>query len=669
MVDVRERTGRWAAPKVLGRLLLGHVGRYRDGRLQDLATATLRADPASRSRVVSIVNATLAARRWLTGVVLLEPRRLVSRAQFARRARAATAGANRLSLLCPTRGRPDRLAALLRSLDRTVAIGHRVEVLCYADTDDPALPAYRALFDRAARRYPRLDRCVLEVGEPVGVPTAWNVLAAAATGDYLLMANDDQMYVDYGWDVSLDRTVAELAERHPDRVLCLYFDGGQYPAGGYDFPIVSRRWHDTLGYFVPTIFQQWSAEKWIFDLATRVDRLFPVPGVLVEHLHYQDYRAPFDATYQRHRLTREKSFSDQALFLRTEPDRARAADTLRRAMAEPAPHTPNGATVMTTTDQAPAPAGDEVGTRSYLLQMARRYYGNLIDAWHYGGRAEQARECADLAVAQGVWEHPLQRAREFLPGISATPVHDPAGFWFTGYLEEHYPQIRAEIEQVLDSAVDPVTPTVDDAALIRRGQWKQAHLFRDGRWQDAARFFPVTSAILAEIPEVTTLSPGVITVSRVLPGTHIMSHCGPTNAVLRTHLAITVPPGVSIRVADQVMAWTEGRCLVFDDSFEHEVWHEGSEDRVVLILDSLHPELAGDHQERLRQRRLTFEEQIVAFMQERGVERIEIRDGGLVFHPDATTQELATLYMAATGIVGAELTGDGVTWQRRGGDG
>ena len=31
-----------------------------------------------------------------------------------------------------------------------------------------------------------------------------------------------------------------------------------------------------------------------------------------------------------------------------------------------------------------------------------------------------------------------------------------------------------------------------------------------------------------------------------------------------------------------------------DDSFEHEVWHEGDRDRVVLICDIWHPELDVD---------------------------------------------------------------------------
>lgn len=36
----------------------------------------------------------------------------------------------------------------------------------------------------------------------------------------------------------------------------------------------------------------------------------------------------------------------------------------------------------------------------------------------------------------------------------------------------------------------------------------------------------------------------------------------------------------------------EGRCLVFDDSFEHEAWNDDpSATRIVLILDVWHPDL------------------------------------------------------------------------------
>ena len=37
--------------------------------------------------------------------------------------------------------------------------------------------------------------------------------------------------------------------------------------------------------------------------------------------------------------------------------------------------------------------------------------------------------------------------------------------------------------------------------------------------------------------------------------------------------------------------------MVFDDSFEHEVWHDGRDPRVVLIMDFWHPDLPLEKRE------------------------------------------------------------------------
>ena len=75
-------------------------------------------------------------------------------------------------------------------------------------------------------------------------------------------------------------------------------------------------------------------------------------------------------------------------------------------------------------------------------------------------------------------------------------------------------------------------------------------------------------------------------------GSKIAAHRGGNNARLRLHLGITIPDGdCKMRVHDTVIGWNEGRCLVFDDYFEHEVWNLTSEDRLVLVVDLWHSDL------------------------------------------------------------------------------
>ena len=62
--------------------------------------------------------------------------------------------------------------------------------------------------------------------------------------------------------------------------------------------------------------------------------------------------------------------------------------------------------------------------------------------------------------------------------------------------------------------------------------------------------------------------------------------------MLRLHLGLIVPEPndkVKIRVDDQICHWQEGKCLLFDDSYDHEVWNETDGWRVVLFVDFVRP--------------------------------------------------------------------------------
>ena len=51
------------------------------------------------------------------------------------------------------------------------------------------------------------------------------------------------------------------------------------------------------------------------------------------------------------------------------------------------------------------------------------------------------------------------------------------------------------------------------------------------------------------------------------------AHTGPTNAMLTVQCALSAAPGNWIRVGSEVRPVAQGRCLIFDDSFVHELWN------------------------------------------------------------------------------------------------
>ncbi len=77
-------------------------------------------------------------------------------------------------------------------------------------------------------------------------------------------------------------------------------------------------------------------------------------------------------------------------------------------------------------------------------------------------------------------------------------------------------------------------------------------------------------------------------------GTHILPHRGVTNARIVVHLPLIVPADCALSVGGEVHAWQEGRCVAFDDTFEHEAWNRSAQTRAVLILDTWNPYLSAE---------------------------------------------------------------------------
>jgi aspartyl/asparaginyl beta-hydroxylase (cupin superfamily) len=76
-----------------------------------------------------------------------------------------------------------------------------------------------------------------------------------------------------------------------------------------------------------------------------------------------------------------------------------------------------------------------------------------------------------------------------------------------------------------------------------------------------------------------------------VPDSHLQPHCSVDSLRIRCHLGIEIPENCRIRVGSETRDWEQGKAIMFDDSFEHEVWNRGTTDRIVMIVDFWHPEL------------------------------------------------------------------------------
>ena len=174
--------------------------------------------------------------------------------------------------------------------------------------------------------------------------------------------------------------------------------------------------------------------------------------------------------------------------------------------------------------------------------------------------------------------------RILYPGLDSEPWFQPQAFPLAVELERQFQSIRAEI-----LALEPSRFSPESERIERTGEWDVIFLYERGRrHDDVCEACPVTTSVIEGDGAMRTAA-GLIYVSRMRAGTHIAAHRGPTNLRLRCHLGITVPKGdCAIRVQDESRRWSEGRCLVFDDSYEHEAWNHADADRIVLIVDLWH---------------------------------------------------------------------------------
>jgi aspartate beta-hydroxylase len=186
--------------------------------------------------------------------------------------------------------------------------------------------------------------------------------------------------------------------------------------------------------------------------------------------------------------------------------------------------------------------------------------------------------------------------RALYPELPSAPWHDPKGFPIVSALEGAYQQINQEIIRLQDEDFH-----VEAEKLARKGAWEVFFFYERGKknLENCSRC-PTITAIIEQHETVRSLA-GLIYASRMRPGTHIAPHRGPTNLRVRCHLGIQVPDGdCGLRVGDEIGSWSEGRCIVFDDYYEHEAWNYTSKDRIVLIVDLWHPALTTHEREILK---------------------------------------------------------------------
>lgn len=172
---------------------------------------------------------------------------------------------SKISVLVPTRGRLDRLRTMLESYARTSVEGTS-ELVFRVDDDDA--PTLEALAGQQVVVGPRLNGYA-------SMPTFFNEMFTASTGDVLLCGNDDMVFKTPGWAP----LILAAANRYPDGLF--NFGVKAFNETHYPFSIVSRLAAERLGFlWDPRIF--WG-DIFLRDVMAAFGRCEMLPHVEIDH--------------------------------------------------------------------------------------------------------------------------------------------------------------------------------------------------------------------------------------------------------------------------------------------------------------------------------------------------------------------------------------------------
>ena len=156
------------------------------------------------------------------------------------------------------------------------------------------------------------------------------------------------------------------------------------------------------------------------------------------------------------------------------------------------------------------------------------------------------------------------------------------------FLEENVSAIQRELVEILkNEASIPKFHEVDkiQTYISNKGEasWRVFVFKAYGNWIEGnCQKAPQTTELLKAIPGITTAMFSILG-----PRKYIPPHIGLYKGIFRYHLGLVIPRSAPcyIIIGGKKYQWKEGEGILFDDTFNHSVYNESEETRVVLFCD------------------------------------------------------------------------------------
>lgn len=185
----------------------------------------------------------------------------------------------------------------------------------------------------------------------------------------------------------------------------------------------------------------------------------------------------------------------------------------------------------------------------------------------------------------------IEKIMEKYSKVPTTPFLDPGQFEWTKNLEENWQLMRQELDEILknkEAIPNFQDISEDQKSITKDDNWKTYFFYGFGcKAEENCARCPETTKLIESVPGMTTAFFSILE-----PGKHIPAHRGVYKGFMRYHLGLLVPEPrekCRIRVENESRHWKEGKSMMFDDTYDHEVWNDTEGLRVVLFMDVLRP--------------------------------------------------------------------------------
>ncbi|WP_340587675.1 aspartyl/asparaginyl beta-hydroxylase domain-containing protein [Erythrobacter alti] len=169
--------------------------------------------------------------------------------------------------------------------------------------------------------------------------------------------------------------------------------------------------------------------------------------------------------------------------------------------------------------------------------------------------------------------------------IPNDPVLDAAQFGWTAPIAEKWGEIRDEAKAIYAhaEAIPPLRRISPDHRRIATDDgWRSFFLIGYGNEvPDNVARAPRTMELVQRIPQLNSAFFSILA-----PGAHIARHRGVSKSFFTAHLGLCVPSdheNCRMEVDANTLHWRAGEWTVFDDTYEHEVWNNTAEARIILL--------------------------------------------------------------------------------------